>query len=146
MFYNYSNVDFTYTWGGRPYTFKAGEVYYDTINTPDGQHPLVLNDVLSSFFAKHLAEFVLNSSKEVAASPLKYNMTNMELLTARGINPPDVKTLMPSFVDELPIVKSEEKAPEPTKEVEEVEKPIAKKLGRPKKVVNSPSEGAEFDM
>lgn len=165
MFYNYSNKDFTYTWGNKPFTFKSGEVYNGIIISDDGTTPLQLNEITSRFFSKHLAEHLLNNLTSInfiekadgnvhatQGFPLKYNITNMETLIERGITAPSVATPLPSFAKELELdpalqaKKEEPKKDEPVVSeviVDEAEQP-KKKLGRPKKEL-TPSENAVFE-
>ena len=162
LFYNYSSKDFTHTWGGKPYLFKAGEVYEGVIVSSQGGAPLELNEVLARFFSKHLAEFVLNTPEinknfrpgengqmiPTDGFPMKYNTTTIDMLVERGITPPDVTLPLPSFADELPI--AQKTGTTVISEVPVVEEPIQepKKRGRPAKnsVDTSPSPSAEFAM
>ena len=156
LFYNYSTADFTHTWGGVPYTFKAGEVYQGVIIAADGVNSMFLNDVLAHFFAKHLAEFVLNTSElntnfvtnaegysvGTEGHPMKYNITSIETLTTRGITAPDIEVAMPKFVDELPVIKkAAKKASKEDNEPAKTEKKPTKA-----KEESSPSPEAEFNV
>lgn len=150
VFYNYTSEPFTYTWGKIPYTFKPDSVYSGVIVSDHGDQPLVLNAVLSRFFAKHLAEHVLNSNKSVAENALKYNLTNMELLIERGMNPPSVEKPLPSFVDEIDLMNAGSVVGTEVKAAVEVVTSEApkKRMGRPPKAkeVALASENVEFDI
>lgn len=165
MFYNYSDEAFTYTWGGKPFTFQAGKVYQDgIIISDDGSLSVPLNEVTSRFFSKHLAEHLMNNIgkgdtavqrlENQEAYRMRYNISTMEMLTERGINPPSMTVPMPDFTGELGLIRNEpvkdkalEVSTEPVKEVVneiKIEEPAKKKMGRPKKVL-SPSPEAVFE-
>lgn len=167
MFYNYSSAPFTYTWGKIPYTFEPGKTYEGVIIADDKVNSIFLNETLSEFFAKHLAEHVLNTPAlntnfvvdksgnevETRGYPQKYNITSIEMLTKRGITPPEVEMPMPKFVDELPVLQNEGTNDTVTSEasVEEPEVSEApKRRGRPPKAKveeSSPSSPeAEFNV
>lgn len=164
VFYNYSLGDFECNWGGVPYVFKSGEVYSGVVISKDGQSSITLNEVVARIFASHLAKKVLNTPSLNAnyikdgdgrtvpniEAALKYNTSSIELLVERALQAPGVSVQMPSFVDELPVLKEEAvEAPLP-QPVEVPEEPVVakKKPGRPKKVKeeSSPSPEAEFDV
>jgi hypothetical protein len=145
LFYNYSTEKFTHTWGGVPFSFEPGKVYSGVIVSDDGQSSLTINDVLARFFAKHLATFVLDKNLDVGKDPMKYNFTNVELLTERGISAPSVVLPMPSFAAELPV--ASEKKEEIVESVVEEAVVEKKKSGRfVKKEEASPSGDAAFDL
>jgi hypothetical protein len=167
MFYNYSDEPFTYTWGGKPYTFAAGKVYPDgIIISDDGTLSVPLNEVTSRFFSKHLAEHLMNSiGKNDSATErlqnqeayrMRYNISTMEMLTERGINPPSKEMPMPEFKQELGLIRNEAPKKDPALEVSTAPamdvvdgklvepQPAKKKVGRPKKVA-SPSPEAVFE-
>lgn len=163
LFYNYCSKPFTHTWGGIAYTFQPGQVYEGVIIANNGAAPLVLNDILAKFFARHLAEFVLNTPEmninftrsetgqaiPTDGFPMKYNTTSIDLLTERGITAPEVSVPMPKFAEELPILQTsgETLIVEKDALVEESQE-APKKRGRQAKVKEeeSPSPTAEFDM
>lgn len=169
MFYNYSSEPFTYTWGNKPFTFASGKVYEGMLISDDGSTSLMLNEVTSRFFAKHLAEHLMNfigkgdsfeTKLQSQGYPMKYNVSTMEMLTERGINPPSKDVMMPEFVSDLPLIRNEVQKPDPALEVsaapakevvdgqlvepKAAEEPLKKKAGRPKKVA-SPSPEAVFE-
>jgi hypothetical protein len=151
MFYNFSTKPFTYTWGRIPYTFLPGTEYSGAVIADDGAHSVELNEIVSNFFAKHLAEWVLNTpemnqnwdkdGKTTQGYPMKYNTTSIEMLVKRATSPAGVEVDMPSFANELPILerhlRKEEPVVAPVPEVvsEALEEPQAKKRapGKPKK-------------
>lgn len=149
MFYNFSTEDFVCTWGGFPYTFKAGRVYDGTVISDNGSSSVTLNEVVSKIFAKHLAEHLLNTNKEVSENRLKYNMTNMDLLTERGIQPPSSDVALPAFKEELNIQKELKTDVKPEPVVSDVVKDESeapkRKAGRPRKS-DSPSPDAQFPV
>jgi hypothetical protein len=53
-FFNWSDEDFTYSWGGKPYTFPAGSVTEDVAKSVHGN--LLLEEGIARHFAKHLAD------------------------------------------------------------------------------------------
>lgn len=155
LFYNYSTQKFTHTWGGVPYSFEPGSVSSGVIISDDGQNSLTLNNVLAEFFAKHLADFVMNTpamninfdkdGRGTDGFPMKYNITNLEMLKQRALNAPDVVMPLPAFSSELPIA-SVTPVVEPVIETV-IEEAPKKKMGRPPKVKEeaSPSPEAEFE-
>lgn len=155
LFYNYTNEDFQITWDKHPYTFKSGQVYERLAIANDGIKNVELTDTVCRVLAHHLAHKVLNApsldvnfitdknGNEVdneKAQRKVHNINNVELLIQRGLNLPDVDLDLPKTITSLPLMADDSK---PVEAKEAVEKPKAK-IGRPKKVENSPSENAEF--
>jgi len=160
MLYNFSTKPFTYTWGRIPYTFLPGEFYSGIIISDDRAHSVELNEVVSGFFAQHLAEWVLNTpemnvnftegldgkAKGTDGFPAKYNMTSIELLKMRAMTIPDVETVLPKFIDELPV--SEKHQVKKPVVIEAVETPIVEVIEPEvqKKPVGRSPKKQEFDI
>lgn len=115
LFYNYSTEDFTCSWDGTPYTFKAGEIYNKTIEDTFGR-VLVLEPGITETFAINLA------MREMRKAGLDERLCQREIgvfedYITRAVSMPEIE-----------VVEEED-------EEEPVVKPAPKKRGRKKKVV-----------
>lgn len=170
MFYNFTNVDFKTTWDKHPYTFRAGQVHERLAIADDGIHNVELTETVCRVFAHHLAHKILNApsldanfrtnDKGEEVGTLRdqmrvHNIGNVEILIQRALNAPDVDIELPRSISNLPLVKEVVEARSDVEEViapdlsvppEEVALPEVpkKKMGRPRKVEASPSEGVKF--
>lgn len=170
MFYNFTNKDFKTTWDKFPYTFRAGQVHERLAIADDGIHNVELTETVCRVFAHHLAHEVLNTpgldanfrtnerGEEVGTlrdQMRVHNMGNVELLIQRAITAPEVVVDLPRSISALPLLKEVEDAHEELRKevaVEVAAEAVApviapkNKGGRPRKVVASPSEGAQFPV
>lgn len=159
MFYNYTKEDIEMKWDGKPYTFKAGQVYDKTIISDDGVSNVFLSDAVCSVFAHHLANKVLstpelrrNFSYDSAGNPIPNdiaqmrtdNFANVEILKQRAITPPSIRVEVPDTLKSVLAASSEvsEAITEVATEADaatatpvEVSSEPKKKLGRPPKSV-----------
>lgn len=145
MFYNFTTEDFHITWDGKPYTFKAGEVYEKLAIANDGISNVQLTDTVCSVFARHLANKVLDTPEanknftfDGAGNPISNdiaqmrisNINNVEALMQRATTPPIIDVPLPTIVEEIVSSKKKkavkvekEEVAEPVEEIEE--KPLA---------------------
>lgn len=169
MFYNFTNEDFKITWDKQPYTFRAGQVYERLAIADDGIRNVELTDTVCRTFAHHLAHKILNTptldanfrtndkGEEVGTMRDQmrvHNIGNVEMLIQRALTAPEVDVALPRGIEKLPLIKDVVDAREELKKegpvpkvaapVSKVEAPIKNKVGRPRKVEASPSEGAKF--
>lgn len=147
FFYNWTDHDFTYNWGGKPYKFDAGKVYRELIYSTDGQTKIILEPAIARHFAKHLADDHFNrhgigpdhrglaKKSDVFLDP--QNISLQEEFLMRGLTLPEV-------VKE-PVEAAEEVAPieAPVVMTEPVLEAPKKKAGRPKTKVEEKFVGIE---
>ncbi len=168
MFYNYTNEDFHATWGGQPYTFKAGQVYKGLAIADDGIKNVELTEAVCSVWAHHLAHNVLNApslnanyrlnkegievSNELEARKV-HNIGNVDILKQLAMSGPDTEIAIPKSLEVLPLMSDAPEEERVAEEAEVVAKPVEepvvapkKKAGRPRKEEASPSPEAEFNV
>ena len=85
-FFNWSDEDFTYEWGGKPYTFKAGEVTEDMVKSVHGN--LLLEAGIILHFAKHLAD---REMRKAGVAPGRLDIHEEYMVRATTLPEPEEK-------------------------------------------------------